>query len=197
MTSITRLELKASTARPARMATTPADRRMPATSCPLLERGNAAAAWGARRPLTIDDLTLTITSKRDYELISFPTRLREAGMQGVHARIRRVAAMTLYRDTTTGSRAGHGLLRLPGTTPAQAREFSDGGGEHDRTVGGRRRPSDRHHGRQARGRCRRCHRSLLHLLQLANPTLRGIIFDRPNIVDDAVAHTARRGLAEH
>ncbi len=38
--------------------------------------------------------------------------------------------------------------------------------------------------------------SLLHLLQLANPTLRGIIFDRPNIVDDAVAHTALRGLAE-
>ena len=38
--------------------------------------------------------------------------------------------------------------------------------------------------------------SLLHLLQEANPTLRGIIFDRPNIVDDAMAHTARRGLAQ-
>lgn len=38
--------------------------------------------------------------------------------------------------------------------------------------------------------------SLLHLLQEANPTLRGIIFDRPNIVDDAVLHTTRKGLAE-
>jgi hypothetical protein len=38
--------------------------------------------------------------------------------------------------------------------------------------------------------------SLLHLLQQANPMLRGIIFDRPNIVDDAVTHTARKGLAE-
>jgi hypothetical protein len=38
--------------------------------------------------------------------------------------------------------------------------------------------------------------SLLELLQHANPTLRRIVFDRPNIVDDAVAQIARNGLAE-
>jgi hypothetical protein len=38
--------------------------------------------------------------------------------------------------------------------------------------------------------------SLLQLLQHANPTLRGIVFDRPNIVDDAVTQIARNGLAE-
>jgi hypothetical protein len=38
--------------------------------------------------------------------------------------------------------------------------------------------------------------SLLQLLQEANPELRGIVFDRPNIVDDAVAQIARAGLAE-
>jgi hypothetical protein len=36
--------------------------------------------------------------------------------------------------------------------------------------------------------------SLLALLQEANPTLRGVIFDRPNIVDHAVAEIARKGL---
>ena len=38
--------------------------------------------------------------------------------------------------------------------------------------------------------------SVLQLLQEANPELRGIVFDRPNIVDDAVAEIARAGLAE-
>jgi hypothetical protein len=38
--------------------------------------------------------------------------------------------------------------------------------------------------------------SLLHLLQQANPTLNGIVFDRPNVVDDAVAETARKGLTQ-
>ena len=38
--------------------------------------------------------------------------------------------------------------------------------------------------------------SLLQLLQEANPELHGIVFDRPNIVDDAVAQIARAGLAE-
>jgi O-methyltransferase domain/Dimerisation domain len=38
--------------------------------------------------------------------------------------------------------------------------------------------------------------SLLSLLQEANPTLRGIVFDRPNIVADAVAEIARKGLSE-
>jgi O-methyltransferase domain/Dimerisation domain len=36
--------------------------------------------------------------------------------------------------------------------------------------------------------------SLLHLLLEANSALRGIIFDRPNIVEDAIAETARQGL---
>jgi hypothetical protein len=38
--------------------------------------------------------------------------------------------------------------------------------------------------------------SLLHLLQEANPSLRGIIFDRPNIVEGAVAQTALKGLRD-
>lgn len=38
--------------------------------------------------------------------------------------------------------------------------------------------------------------SLLHLLLDADPNLRGIVFDRPNIVEEAAAETARRGLAE-
>jgi O-methyltransferase domain/Dimerisation domain len=38
--------------------------------------------------------------------------------------------------------------------------------------------------------------SLLQLLQEANPELHGIVFDRPNIVDDAGAQIARMGLAE-
>jgi O-methyltransferase domain len=38
--------------------------------------------------------------------------------------------------------------------------------------------------------------SLLHLLQDADPDLRGIVFDRPNIVGEAVAETVRKGLAE-
>jgi O-methyltransferase domain len=38
--------------------------------------------------------------------------------------------------------------------------------------------------------------SLLQLLQHANPTLRGIVFDRPNIVDDAATQIARNGLTE-
>ena len=38
--------------------------------------------------------------------------------------------------------------------------------------------------------------SLLHLLQEANPALHGIVFDRPNIVDDAAAEITRKGLAE-
>jgi len=45
--------------------------------------GETLRHLGARRPLTIDDLTLMITSNRDYERISFPTRHCEAGMQGV------------------------------------------------------------------------------------------------------------------
>jgi hypothetical protein len=36
--------------------------------------------------------------------------------------------------------------------------------------------------------------SLLHLLQEANPTLRGIVFDRPNIVGYATDQIARKGL---
>lgn len=36
--------------------------------------------------------------------------------------------------------------------------------------------------------------SLLHLLQQANPTLRGIVFDRPNIIDYATDQITRKGL---
>jgi hypothetical protein len=36
--------------------------------------------------------------------------------------------------------------------------------------------------------------SLLHLLQEADPELRGIVFDRPNVVEEALAETERRGL---
>jgi predicted O-methyltransferase YrrM len=38
--------------------------------------------------------------------------------------------------------------------------------------------------------------SLLQLLQEADPTLRGIVFDRPNIVEYAVAEIARKGLTQ-
>lgn len=38
--------------------------------------------------------------------------------------------------------------------------------------------------------------SLLHLLQEANPDLKGIVFDRPNVVDQANAETRARGLSE-
>jgi O-methyltransferase domain/Dimerisation domain len=38
--------------------------------------------------------------------------------------------------------------------------------------------------------------SLLNLLQEANPMLHGVVFDRPNIVDDAVEQIARRGFEE-
>jgi hypothetical protein len=38
--------------------------------------------------------------------------------------------------------------------------------------------------------------SLLQLLQDANPVLRGIVFDRSNIIDDAVAQIAQSGFAE-
>jgi predicted O-methyltransferase YrrM len=38
--------------------------------------------------------------------------------------------------------------------------------------------------------------SLLQLLQEANLTLRGIVFDRPNIVDYAVAEITRKGLSQ-
>jgi hypothetical protein len=38
--------------------------------------------------------------------------------------------------------------------------------------------------------------SLLQLLQEANPALHGIVFDRPNIVDDAAASIAQKGLAD-
>ena len=38
--------------------------------------------------------------------------------------------------------------------------------------------------------------SLLRLLHDANPALRGIVFDRPNIIDDAVNHIAQSGFAE-
>jgi hypothetical protein len=38
--------------------------------------------------------------------------------------------------------------------------------------------------------------SLLQLLQEANPALRGIVFDRPHIIDDAVTQIARNGFAE-
>jgi hypothetical protein len=37
--------------------------------------------------------------------------------------------------------------------------------------------------------------SLLQLLQDANPTLHGIVFDRPNIVGDAAAQLAQRGFS--
>jgi len=40
------------------------------------------------------------------------------------------------------------------------------------------------------------HGSLLHLLLKADPEPRGIILDRPNIVDGAVAETKRQGLSE-
>lgn len=40
------------------------------------------------------------------------------------------------------------------------------------------------------------HGSLLHLLLEGNPDLRGIVFDRPNIVDGAVAETEKRGLSD-
>jgi hypothetical protein len=38
--------------------------------------------------------------------------------------------------------------------------------------------------------------ALLHLLLEGNPALRGIVFDRPNIVDGAAAEIAQKGLAE-
>jgi SAM-dependent methyltransferase len=38
--------------------------------------------------------------------------------------------------------------------------------------------------------------TLLTLLQKANPALRGIVFDRPNIARDTVAHIARNGFAD-
>jgi predicted O-methyltransferase YrrM len=38
--------------------------------------------------------------------------------------------------------------------------------------------------------------SLLCLLQEANPTLRGVVFDRPNIVENAKVHVAKRGLSQ-
>ena len=38
--------------------------------------------------------------------------------------------------------------------------------------------------------------SLLQLLQEANPTLHGIVFDRPNIADDAAAQIAQRGFPD-
>ena len=38
--------------------------------------------------------------------------------------------------------------------------------------------------------------SLLHLLLEGNPSLRGIVFDRPNIIDRAAAETAQKGLTE-
>jgi O-methyltransferase/methyltransferase family protein len=38
--------------------------------------------------------------------------------------------------------------------------------------------------------------SLLHLLQAANPALRGIVFDRPNIINEAMTQIARSGFAE-
>jgi hypothetical protein len=38
--------------------------------------------------------------------------------------------------------------------------------------------------------------SLLHLLLEANPSLRGIVLDRPNIVEEAAAETAKRGLTD-
>jgi hypothetical protein len=38
--------------------------------------------------------------------------------------------------------------------------------------------------------------SLLHMLQQANPLLDGIVFDRPNIVADAIGETERKGLSE-
>ena len=81
------LQLKASTARPARMATTPSGGgvclRPHAHS---FERDNTAAAWG-RRPLTIDDLTLMIASNSDYETHFIPNpslRSRDEGVQGLH-----------------------------------------------------------------------------------------------------------------
>jgi len=38
--------------------------------------------------------------------------------------------------------------------------------------------------------------SLLHLLLEGNPSLRGIVFDRPNVIDGAAAETARKGLKD-
>lgn len=38
--------------------------------------------------------------------------------------------------------------------------------------------------------------SLLHLLLEGYPSLRGIVFDRPNVIDGAGAETARKGLTE-
>ncbi|MCZ4602675.1 methyltransferase [Streptomyces sp. Lzd4kr] len=38
--------------------------------------------------------------------------------------------------------------------------------------------------------------SLLHLLLEANPLPRGIVFDRPNVVDGAVADTKKKGLSD-
>jgi predicted O-methyltransferase YrrM len=63
-------------------------------------------------------------------------------------------------------------------------------------VGGRRRKGDRHEGVNLAVDVGGATGSLLHLLQEANPTLRGIVFDRPNVVDHAVALTARKGLTQ-
>jgi O-methyltransferase domain len=38
--------------------------------------------------------------------------------------------------------------------------------------------------------------ALLALLQKANPALHGIVFDRPNVADDAKPHIARNGFAD-
>jgi O-methyltransferase domain/Dimerisation domain len=38
--------------------------------------------------------------------------------------------------------------------------------------------------------------ALLHLLLADNPGMRGIVFDRPNVVPDALAEAARRGLSD-
>jgi O-methyltransferase domain len=38
--------------------------------------------------------------------------------------------------------------------------------------------------------------SLLHLLLAADPSLRGILFDRPNVAEHAKAELARKGLAQ-
>jgi hypothetical protein len=69
-------------------------------------------------------------------------------------------------------------------------------------------PTQPHRGARLPGRCRPgrqrhgtvdvggANGSLLHLLLEANPSLRGIVLDRPNIVEEAAAETAKRGLTD-
>lgn len=105
------------------------------------------------------------------------------------------AASVRTGRTQVGAALGTDFFDYLEHHPAQARDFADGMTSTTSLWAGDAASVIDTAGVQVAVDVGGANGSLLHLLQEADPDLRGVVFDRPGVVEEAVAETERRGLA--